>query len=176
MDSVGSGASLRRKEIACDSAAFAELGASLLALNKSLRFRARGQSMHPLVRDGDLLTVEPVDVQSRRRGDLVFYRNPRGEAVVHRLVRRLGQGASASIETKGDGLPESDGLVPAPEIFGRVTAIERNGVRIGMRQPGIRLLGLGATLLGPSSSSRIRAIPWLKALLQKAPVFARYLA
>jgi signal peptidase I len=172
VDSKQLAASLCRIEIACDSATFAELGTTILALGKSLRFRARGYSMHPLVRDGDLLTIEPVDVRSLQRGDLVFFRNPQGEVVVHRMVRRTGQGDSLSFEVKGDGLPAPDGLVPGKEIFGRVTSIERDGVRMDMRQPGMRLLGLGVALLDPV---RIRSIPWLKPLILRAPLLSKYL-
>lgn len=165
-------ARLSQADVACDSAAFAELSVAILSLGKSLRFRARGYSMHPLVRDGDLLLVRPVSARAVYRGDLVLCRNARGEMIVHRMVRRLGQGDSLRFELRGDRLAGPDEAVPAPEIFGRVSSVERDGVRIDIRQPAMRLLGFGIAVLGPE---RIRSIPGLRALVQRAPALSRYL-
>jgi signal peptidase I len=168
-------ASCRKTSIACDSAAFAELSVAILAMGKALRFRARGHSMHPLVRDGDLLLIQPISAGAIRRGDLVFFRNPRGEMVVHRMLRRANRSDTSSFEVKGDGLAGPDGLVTAPQIFGRVSSIERDGVCIDLRQPGMRLLGFVLALMAPLGPNSIRSVPWLKALIQRAPLVSRYL-
>ena len=47
--------------IDCATAAFAELSADLLKAGVGVRFRARGNSMAPLLRDGDALLVRWVD-------------------------------------------------------------------------------------------------------------------
>jgi signal peptidase I len=175
LDQGGQIASLTQKAIACDSAGFAELSVEILGSGKALRFRARGYSMHPLVRDGDVLLVQPAEPSALRRGDLVLFRNRKGEMVVHRMIRRVGRNGALRFEFKGDRLTGPDELVPVTQIFGQVSSLERDGTCIDVRKPGMRLLGLAVASLSPLGPQGIRSVAWLKALIQRAPLVSKYL-
>jgi len=57
---------------------------------------------------------------------VAFIHPQAGNLVVHRLVGRQGRGWL----TRGDGSPHRDGWLPANNLLGRVTEVERNGQRV----------------------------------------------
>jgi len=135
--------------IPCTSAAFAELSAEILQAGAALRFRARGASMAPLVRDGDVLLVRPVTPGAVRVGDVVLCTLGSGapaRVVVHRVVRRLAGPDGCQFMVQGDAVARPDGVIGEAQIYGRVTAIERDAARIDMDQPMMRMLGWLAAL------------------------------
>lgn len=125
-----------------DGCELGDLLAELLARGASARFVARGGSMSPWIRDGDVVTVEP---GAARRGDVAAFRHSRadGRLRVHRLVRRDADGWLA----QGDRLARADGVVPDGEILGVVRQVERDGV--------VRFLPRGATGVCLSRLSRL---------------------
>ncbi|HNS52368.1 MAG TPA: hypothetical protein PKO09_14440 [Anaerolineae bacterium] len=58
----------------CSSAAFARLSAETLGAGVLLRLRARGTSMCPLVRDGDILLARPLRDGLSRVRDIALSR------------------------------------------------------------------------------------------------------
>jgi hypothetical protein len=50
-----------------------ELCKAVSPTGNSVRFQARGSSMHSFIRDHDFLTIEPVTKASAKRGDVVLY-------------------------------------------------------------------------------------------------------
>lgn len=92
-----------------------------------MRFRPAGHSMHPTIRDGEVLLVEPVVCADVHRGDVVLYRT--GERVIaHRVVRvEGGESIGYSFTLRGDACRSSDEPVSAEQVLGRVVAIERGG-------------------------------------------------
>jgi len=110
----------------------AQLLQAVLKKGALFRFRAKGFSMSPFIRDDDVVTVAPLSRNSTRLGDVVAFVSPYTERLtVHRIVGRKGN----SYLTQGDRAPESDGLISNIHILGRVTKVERNGKGV--------LLGLG---------------------------------
>lgn len=110
--------------------AFAELFLAVLGKDAFVRFQARGLSMTPFIRDGDIIIVAPLKDYKLQIGDVASYIHPQSSrVVVHRVVGKKGD----SFLIKGDGVPELDGLVQLKNIFGYVKKIERNGkkIRIG---------------------------------------------
>jgi hypothetical protein len=75
--------------------------------------------MTPAIRDGDLLTVEPVTAPQVRRGDVVLYLSPRG-LTAHRVV---GLGPSV-LRCRGEAAGSEEELVPAELVLGKVEDIE----------------------------------------------------
>lgn len=65
---------------------FVDVVAELLGRGHSVRFRAYGRSMHPTIRDGEEIVVEPLAASAVRVGDVALYRSQRG-VVAHRVVR-----------------------------------------------------------------------------------------
>lgn len=81
--------------------------------------------MTPFIRDGDVITVAPLQLTLPCIGEVVAFVRPKeGNLVVHRVIARRGR----TVLIQGDnGLDYADGLIPQENILGRVTRIERNG-------------------------------------------------
>lgn len=95
----------------------ADVIADLLARGHSVRFRARGHSMHPIIRNDDYLLVAPSATVAR--GDVVLTLSPRG-LTAHRVVR-IQDGV---VVTRGDNAPGEDEV---GRVLGLVTHVERDG-------------------------------------------------
>jgi hypothetical protein len=118
--------------------ALQELLRAVLDRGIPFRLTALGFSMHPFIRDGDILTVSPKP--ETRLGDVVAFCHPdTGKLVVHRIMARQPGGYLL----RGDNATAADGLVPPEKILGLVTRVERNGkeIRLG-RGPERRFIAL----------------------------------
>ncbi len=88
------------------------------------RFQAWGGSMMPAIRDGDFITVSPLQDILPRRGDVLAFRHPaRPQMLVHRVLHTK----TRKYFIKGDNCPEADGWIPAENILGLITQVERQG-------------------------------------------------
>ena len=127
----------------CGGADFCELSKAVLARGARLRFQARGGSMGPLIRDGDILEVRPIKVAEARVGDVIFFRGHRGNMLAHRLVRKTQteRGETALI-AKGDSASQYDRPVRPDQLFGKVISIERRQKRVRLDRGLIKLIGL----------------------------------
>ena len=65
---------------------FIDVSTELLRQGKSVRFRAPGLSMHPTIKEGETITVEPVAPFDIKRGDILLYIVGR-KIIAHRVVR-----------------------------------------------------------------------------------------
>lgn len=101
---------------------------AVLAKGRPFRFRARGASMSPLIKDGDVVTIAPPGGAGPRPGEIVAFVHPAtGNIAVHRLVRRAGGRFAA----RGDNADVEDGTLPSDRILGVVTSVERGGRKVG---------------------------------------------
>ena len=87
----------------------------LLARGLAVRFRVRGDSMHPTIRCGQALHVVPIRATELVRGDVVLAHHPRG-LTAHRIVRIDG----ARIVTRGDNCSLDDPAFATGDVLGRV--------------------------------------------------------
>ena len=76
---------------------FPDITAELLEGGHSIRFRAPGRSMLPTIKEGEAITVEPVELSAVRTGDIILYRN--GNSVIAHRVVQIKQKASSSEAT-----------------------------------------------------------------------------
>jgi len=118
--------------VSCEGHEFEELAVQLLGAGSSIRFRARGSSMCPLVRDGDILDVCPIGDGATGVDDIVLYRSSRNGIIVHRVVGISGEGEKATLLVRGDSVGIADPEVDACQVLGRVVGIERQGRRIAV--------------------------------------------
>ena len=89
----------------------------------SFRFQARGYSMTPAIRNGDIITVSPLKDIMPCRGDVLAFRHPeRPQMLVHRVLKKKGN----HFFIKGDNCSEADGWIPAENLLGFITRVERN--------------------------------------------------
>jgi hypothetical protein len=85
-------------------------------------FQARGHSMTTAIRDGDTITVSPLRNLHPGRGDVLAFRHPNQlQLLVHRVLREKKD----RFLTKGDNCSAVDGWIPAENILGIVTRVER---------------------------------------------------
>jgi hypothetical protein len=111
----------------------------VVARGHTFRFRAGGSSMFPFIRDGDVVSIKPLDhYRVPRLGDvLAFNRNPDEASAAHLVVHRLvGRSAQGGYMLRGDHHPpgHSDGMISPVALLGIVTGVERCGrtVRLGL--------------------------------------------
>ena len=116
----------------CSGHEFTDLSKDILLKGGSVRFRAKGASMYPLIRDGEVILIEPADISRVRYADMLFCHDRDGKPVVHRVIKRCKKDGKISIVTKGDHSSSSDGCIFPEEIIGRVSAIEKadNVIRV----------------------------------------------
>ena len=125
---------------------FASIAQEVLGRGRILKFKAKGGSMSPFIRNGDVVEVVPVKGKMNL-GDIILYHSSYGNPVVHRVIQRNKE----SIITKGDSVPNSDQPIFSKQVLGRVVAIEKNGWCIRLDRPMGRLLNILLATISPFS-------------------------
>jgi hypothetical protein len=96
--------------------------------------------MYPTIKDGEMITVEPVVPSQVKRGDILLHYNGRG-VIAHRVVRigrkkALFNTQYSVLDTffilRGDASSTSDEPVEADQALGKVVSVERNGHLINL--------------------------------------------
>jgi len=111
-------------------AALAVLMQAVLETGAHFRFRARGISMTPFIRDQDIVTVAPLEKRAQV-GDVIAFIHPKSHRpVLHRVVECDAHG----YWTQGDNSAAPDGWIPATAVLGVIVAVKRNerSVRLGL--------------------------------------------
>jgi hypothetical protein len=138
-------------------AEFQRLVSELRHRGHSIRFTARGSSMMPFVRNGDVLTAVSADASTLRIGDIAFYRRPDGSLVAHRvLARSRRRGATPLICTRGDSRWLATESVSDDQVLGRIVRIERAGRVIRPGHPAWRAASLLWAASQPFGSRLLR--------------------
>ena len=109
---------------------FEQLASELLETGNKLRFRAHGRSMSPFVKDGDTITITPTDPDALKKGDIAFYRKTDGKPVAHRILGKSTKDNNTFFLIRGDGYVGGKEEIPAENITGIITLIERNNIKI----------------------------------------------
>lgn len=131
----------RRGELYLSGRALEELLEAVTCRGVPFRFCARGRSMAPFIRDGDIITVSPIESRLPTVGDVVAFVRPGShKLIIHRVVDRQAEGWLI----RGDACSISEGPIALDHLLGQVTRVERGGRQV--------LLGLGPER---------RLIPWL---------------
>lgn len=124
-----------------------ELAAEVLAQGSRLQFAARGSSMLPFIREGDLLTVAPLGRGGLRLGEIALYRPADRAVLAHRII---GRGATDGCWlARGDAAWGPVERVRREQVLGRVVALERRGRTRRLDTRWHRWLGLLWHLLWP---------------------------
>ena len=118
---------------------FGDLSGELLSLGFGVRFRAPGTSMHPTIRHGDLITVEPVAPSNMRRGDIILYRL-QDSFIAHRIVNiEETNGCELTFTLRGDASTACDAPVKPEQILGKIVCLERDNRHIDPYSLKVRL-------------------------------------
>jgi len=135
---------------------------AVLAQGRPFRFCARGWSMSPFIKDGDLITVAPIRPAACGIGEVVAFVMPANDRlVVHRIIGRH----ESRLLVHGDSLPRPTAdLVNPADVIGRVARVERGRRRVW--------LGLGLERYAIAVLSRVGL---LLPILLRAGGLARWL-
>lgn len=132
----------------------------LLEGGKPASIPARGFSMAPFIRDGDLITIAPAfrpgsGSDQYKVGDIILFRTELDRWLVHRIIRKSYRGKRGRVVTKGDSLLQADRPVDREQVWGRVTALTRgrSSRLYDLSEPSTRWLMHAIALL-----SRIEAV------------------
>lgn len=116
-------------ELTLSNQGLGELIRSVLGKGACFRFRARGFSMSPFIKDGDIVLASPFGDAAPGLGDVVIFTVPwQGKIIIHRVVAK----AADSYLIKGDNVPESYDVVPGANILGYVRMVERGGKKVSL--------------------------------------------
>jgi len=141
-------------ELQLSGQALVELIRAVLDKGVAFRFWAKGFSMTPFIKDGDVITMSPLSDALPRLGDVVVFIHPEMERlVVHRMV---GQNGNYFL-VRGDNTSSvTNDLIPKENILGCTTRVEREGNEVFLGLGPERLLialltrtGLLSSLLPP---------------------------
>jgi signal peptidase I len=136
--------------LSLSGSALLELLQAVLEKEVPFRFRAKGLSMSPFIKDGDVVTVSPMSHATPRLGDVLAHIDPRTQKlVVHRVVGE----EQDFVRLKGDNNVEAGDRVFEKDILGCVKKVERNGQQV--------FLGLGPERRIISFLSRKMLLPTL---------------
>ena len=95
--------------------------------------------MHPTIRHGDVITVEPFSPVNLKRGDIILYRLQNG-FIAHRIVNIEEQnGCGLTFILRGDGSVSDDAPVNPEQVLGKVVCLERDHRRIDPYSRRMRL-------------------------------------
>jgi len=123
---------VKGSELSLSGSALVKLLGAVLGKGAPVRFRAKGFSMSPFIKNEDVVTLSPLQDASPSVGDVIaFVLQGTDKLCVHRVVGRKGD----CYVTKGDNSSEADEPVPRENILGFVTRVERDGKEV--------FLGLG---------------------------------
>jgi hypothetical protein len=86
----------------CSAPEACALSRELVNCGLPVRLRVRGQSMAPLIRDGDVIRVIPVSVDQVAVGDVILFRTGTG-LLAHRVIERDQDPTGVRLITRGDG-------------------------------------------------------------------------
>jgi hypothetical protein len=125
-------------------------------------FAVEGQSMTPLLREGDSVLVSH-GREGVQRGSVVLFRQ-KGKLVAHRVLRITRDSEGSTLTTKGDSLRSIDAPVPADNIVGRVVAIKRQERKLRLDSPCWRFTGW---LIAAATLAAAVPYRWGRALVRR---------
>jgi hypothetical protein len=112
--------------------ALVQLLRAVLDKGAPVRFRAKGFSMSPFIKNKDVVTISPLQRKRPGLGEIIAFVHLETQGLcIHRIVRKK----DGIYVTKGDNISETNECVPGENILGFVTRVERDGSRV--------FLGLG---------------------------------
>jgi len=138
-----------------DSKLFEDVVRELLEQGLRARFQARGASMSPAIRDGEVVEVTPVIVSKLRKDDIVLAKSKDGFRL-HRIVH--ADHARDVFLTRGDCGQENDPLLRGGQILGLARA---KGVRVGRRILQARFKSVGGWALRCAARSQVVVVKLL---------------
>jgi signal peptidase I len=130
---------------------FLEISRCLFDKGVGVRFQAKGWSMRPFIKNGDFITVKPIENSSIKTGDVVFYSTAENKVVIHRVIKKYKKNITKVFLIKGDaasGFPE---IINVKNVFGKVVEIERRGRTKRLESKSYKVINLFLSGISPFS-------------------------
>ena len=103
-----------------------DIATSLLAENHSLSYKLRGNSMFPVLREGDVAEVIACEADYLKKGDIVVFKTESG-LVAHRIIKIQKQNNALKFITRGDNSRQNDSPFGKEQLLGKIQFFFRNG-------------------------------------------------
>ena len=116
-----------QSKIEFDLAEYVPLINEVIESGGEFRLFPRGTSMLPLLRQGKDSVVLVKKQQQLRKRDIIFYRRPNGQFVLHRIVKKVKDGTYVLC---GDNQTVPEKGIDDSMIIASVSAVYRNEKRI----------------------------------------------
>lgn len=126
------------REISLTQHDLAALSSEILNTGGSFCFKARGFSMYPFIRDGDIITVQPVNPLALKKGAVAFYRSKSNRLVAHRVISRKIYDGKVMYKMSGDALLHADEQIDSDQVLGQVVGLQR-GSKVIRLDKGFRV-------------------------------------
>ena len=97
----------------------------------SVQTLAIGTSMFPFLRKGDLLTVDPLPIETIKRGDIVVFELEE-KWIAHRVIHIRFVDGAIQLTTRGDARISSDPVINKLNYVGLVSVIEIDVKKISL--------------------------------------------
>lgn len=110
----------------------------------TLMVRAFGVSMHPFIRNGEIIAVRATALDQLSPGDVIFFHH-KNRLYAHRLIK--WRPAANTVEeglqlvTKGDSLKYADEPIAPSQIIGKVVAVCRGDEIVSLDSRRLKLTG-----------------------------------
>ena len=148
--SVGRPSADRPGEDRPQSQQFESFSLDCLKAGLRIRFQARGASMSPAIRDGEMVYVKPATESHFRKGDIVLVKNDYGFRL-HRLIR--AEAGRDLFITRGDCGVQDDPAVKRDQILGVAVAKD---VRLGTKLVRANFRGMSGRFF--RAASRVQTV------------------
>lgn len=116
----------------CPVKEWAALAGKLLQREHTVRLRVRGWSMHPAIRNGEIVWIVPSVSTQLAMGQVVLYLESSGRPSIHRIIRKQRGHGVPHYYVGSDRMPKVGEWVPASRVLGRVVGVERAGRHVAM--------------------------------------------
>jgi len=102
------------------------LFADILSQGLDLRLKVTGRSMAPFIKNGEIVVLRRVLPGSLRCGDIIYFTDAAGAAVLHRLIaKEIKPDGSTTFITRGDALLRHDAPISKDQIVGKAVRVEK---------------------------------------------------
>ena len=104
-----------------------DVGLTLLAEGKTIRIKAHGYSMHPCIKPGSMILIEPIHLKGNPvPGEIIAIRRENG-LIVHRLSKIIVKNGIKYYIARGDSNSSADNPIKIDKIAGRIVRAETTG-------------------------------------------------
>ena len=120
------------QDSASDASVIASLYREAVRKGQPLWFRVASGSMHPLLRIGEQVYIEPATAMQLQIGEIAAFETEAG-LVIHRIVQRHQENGDIQLVEMSD-VHLRAGRVKSGAIIGRVVAIRKGNTRIDLQK------------------------------------------